>query len=114
MNCVDELDIELLPEDYAQHDMAFKIIVIGDSFVGKSSLTIRAVREKFDSNYSTTIGFEFCSFNLKINDKVVKLQIWDTCGQEVYRSLVKNFYKNCGCAIIVFAIDKYVNFNSYK
>lgn len=101
-----ETDIEYLPEDYSQHDLAFKIIVVGDSFVGKSSLTIRAVRESFDTSYNTTIGFEFCSFNVRIKEKVVKLQIWDTCGQEAYRSLIKNFYRNCSCAIVVFSIDK--------
>lgn len=106
MKMTEETKIEFLPEDYAQHDLSFKIIVVGDSFVGKSSLTIRGVRDAFDTSYNTTIGFEFCSFNIRINDKVVKLQIWDTCGQEAYRSLIKNFYRNCSCAIVVFAIDK--------
>ena len=52
----------------------------------------------------STVGFEFFSFNVKIKDKVVKLQIWDTCGQEIYRSLVTNFYRNSSLAIIVYSI----------
>ena len=51
------------------------------------------------------MGFEFLTFNLRINSKVVKLQIWDTCGQEVYKSLISNFYRNCSLALIVYAIN---------
>ena len=105
-----ELSLELLPEEYSHYDLSFKIIIIGDSFVGKSCLTLKATKNIFETNYSTTVGFEFCSFNIKIDDRVVKLQIWDTCGQEIYRSLVINFYRSCSCAVIVFSIDKYVFF----
>ena len=104
-----EINYELLPEDYPQYDMSFKIIVIGDSFVGKSCLTSRATKNVFYESFNTTVGFEFFNFNLKIIDKVeklIKLQIWDTCGQEIYKSLVINFYRSCSCAIVVFSIDK--------
>ena len=101
----DEYDIELLPEDFAQYDLSFKIIVIGDSSVGKSCLTMQAVRKNFVDLYQATLGFEFLTFNLRINKNVVKLQIWDTCGQEVYRSLISNFYRNCSLALIVYAIN---------
>ena len=86
--------MELLPEDFAQYDISFKIIVIGDSGVGKSCLTTQAVRNNFQEFYQATVGFEFLTFNLRINNNVVKLQIWDTCGQEVYKSLISNFYRN--------------------
>ena len=101
----DEFKIELLPEDFAQYDISFKIIVIGDSSVGKSCLTAQAVRNNFVEFYQATVGFEFLTFNLRINSKVVKLQIWDTCGQEVYKSLISNFYRNCSLALIVYAIN---------
>ena len=100
-----EFNIELLSEDYPQYDLCFKIILIGDPNVGKSSLTTQAVRNYFLEYYQTTVGFEFLTFNLTINNSVVKLQIWDTCGQEVYRSLITNFYRNCSLAIIVYAIN---------
>ena len=61
--------------------------------MGKSCLSIQAVKHKFETNYSTTVGFEFFSFNVKLNDEVVRLQVWDTCGQEIYRSLISNFYQ---------------------
>ena len=101
----DEFNIELLPEEFAQYDMSFKIIVIGDSNVGKSCLTSQAVRNKFIDFYQTTIGFEFLTFNIRMNSLVVKLQVWDTCGQEVYKSLISNFYRNSSLALIVYAIN---------
>ena len=107
----EEFSIELLPEDFAQYDISFKIIVIGDSSVGKSCLTTQAVRNNFIEFYQATVGFEFLTFNLRINSNVVKLQIWDTCGQEVYKSLISNFYRNCSLALIVYAIN---NRNSFE
>ena len=101
----DEFKIELLPEDFAQYDISFKIIVIGDSGVGKSCLTTQAVRNNFEEFYTATVGFEFLTFNMRINNNVLKLQIWDTCGQEVYKSLISNFYRNSSLALILYAID---------
>ena len=74
--------------------------------VGKSCLSMKATKNVFEQNHCSTVGFEFFPFNVRINDKIVKLQIWDTCGQEIYRSLVTNFYRNSSLAIIVYAIDK--------
>ena len=107
----DEFNIELLPEDFAQYDISFKIIVIGDSGVGKSCLTTQAVRNNFEEFYTATIGFEFLTFNMRINNNVLKLQIWDTCGQEVYKSLITNFYRNSSLALILYAIN---NMDSFK
>ena len=67
---------------------------------------MQATKKKFENNYLATVGFEFFSFNIKFNEKVIKLQIWDTCGQEVYRSLITNFYKISSLAIIVYSIDE--------
>ncbi len=97
---------ELLPEDYSQYDNMFKVIVLGDSFVGKSCLTIKATKNYFQQDFNSTVGFEISSFNIKFGNQVVKLQIWDTCGQEIYRSLISNYYRNCSCSIIVFSIEK--------
>jgi len=106
MDNQDELNCEVLPDDYTQYDLSFKLIVIGDSGVGKSCLTQKATKNVFESNYQATVGFEFFTFNVKINDKVIKLQIWDTCGQEIYRSLITNFYRNSSLAMMVYSIDK--------
>ena len=77
--------------------------------VGKSCLTLKATKNVFEDNYNATVGFEFCTFNVRMNGTVIKLQIWDTCGQETYRSLITNFYKNSSLAFMVYAINKYIN-----
>jgi len=110
----EKFSYEILPDDYTQYDLSFKIIVIGDSGVGKSCLTNKATKNKFDDNYNATVGFEFFTFNIRINDKIVKLQIWDTCGQELYRSLITNFYRNSSLAIIVYAVDKKSSFENIE
>ena len=58
-----------------------------------------------------TVGFEFFAFNIKIDGKVIKLQIWDTCGQEIYKSLISNFYRNSSLAVLIYAIDNKESFN---
>ena len=105
---------EILPEDQINFDLSFKIIVIGDSGVGKSCLTNNAVKNIFDDAYNATVGFEFFTFNVKINNKVIKLQIWDTCGQELYRSLITNFYRNSSLAFMVYAINSKESFEDIE
>ena len=56
-------DYEILPDDYPKYDLSFKIIIIGNSGVGKSCLSIQATKHKFETNYAATVGFEFFSFN---------------------------------------------------
>jgi len=107
----EDFKIEMLPEDYPQYDLSFKLIFIGDSGVGKSCLTTKAVKNNFEEYYQATVGFEFLTFNMKVNDKVIKLQIWDTCGQEIYKSLISNFYRNSSLAVLIYAIDNKESFN---
>ena len=107
-------EYELLPEDYTNFDISFKLIVIGDSGVGKSSLTNNAVKNVFEESYNATVGFEFFTFNVRMCGKVVKLQIWDTCGQELYRSLITNFYRNSSLAVIVYAINSKETFENIE
>ena len=102
--------VENLPEDYPQYDLSFKLIFIGDSGVGKSCLTSKAVKNTFEDYYQATVGFEFLTYNLKLNDKVIKMQIWDTCGQEIYKSLITNFYRNSSLAIVTYSIDSKESF----
>ena len=106
----DKLKVEVLPDDYAQYNISFKMIVIGDAGVGKSCLTKKAAKGYFEEVYSATVGFEYLTFNVKINDKIIKLQIWDTCGQELYRSLVKGFYRNSSIVAMVYAINNKESF----
>ena len=105
------LKYEILPEETTKFDFNYKIILIGDSSVGKSCLTIRATKDSYLNNYTPTVGFEFFNLNLKIKEKNIKLQIWDTCGQEKFRSLISNFYRNSSLAIIVYSIIDPESFN---
>ena len=103
---------EILPNDYTQYDIAFKVIVIGDSGVGKSCLSNKATKNIFDESYNATIGFEFFVFNIKLNEITIKLQVWDTCGQELYRTLITNFYRNSSLAILVYEINSKQTFEN--
>ena len=107
-----DFNYEILPEAYNKYDLIFKIIIIGDSGVGKSCLTQMAIKNNFDSVYQSTIGFEFFVLNIKIGEKVIKLQIWDTCGQEIYRSLISNFYRNASLAIMVYSVTDRKSFEN--
>ena len=103
--------IEILDEQEKKYDLNFKIIVIGNIGVGKSCLSLKATKGIFIEEYTSTVGFEFYCFNVKINNKIVKLQIWDTCGQEAYRSLIMNFYRNSSLAIVVYSVEDKTSFN---
>ena len=102
-----EFDI-LSPDIYKEldPDLTFKIIVIGNSGVGKSCISIRATKNVFETDHIATVGFELFCYNILIKEKILKLQIWDTCGSENYRSITTNYYRNSSLAIIVYAIDE--------
>ena len=105
----DIIKIELLNEsEVSQNDnfINFKLIIVGDSGVGKSSLLMRAVQNRFDENYHATIGFEFLLMHFQVNELKVKLQIWDTCGEEMYRSLIQGFYRNTSLALVVYDVNR--------
>ena len=110
----EDLKYEVIAEEFSEYDLSFKIIVVGDSGVGKSCLTMKGTKNHFEECYSPTVGFEFFTFNIRINDKNIKLQIWDTCGQEAYRSLITSFYRNASLAILVYSIDNVNSFNNIE
>ena len=103
----DDIKIELINDNklLETNFISFKIIIVGESGVGKSSLLKRAVKGKFNEIYQATIGFEFLLLHFKVNELKFKLQIWDTCGQEMYRSLVQGFYRNTSLALIVYDVS---------
>jgi small GTP-binding protein len=109
-----EKNIELLNKKDNESDLTFKIIVIGDSFVGKSCLMIKAVKNIFDPEYKSTVGFEFLDYSINLENYNIKLQIWDTCGQETYRSLISSFYHSSALAILVYAINNLKSFENLE
>ena len=109
-----EIQCEVIKHDLGQYDLCFKLIIVGDCGVGKSCLTIKAIKNYFEELYAPTVGFEFLSFSIKINEQAIKLQIWDTCGQEAYRSLINSFYRNSSLAILVYSIDNMKTFSNLE
>ena len=104
----EEIEIKKLePNQISERDefINFKTIIVGNSGVGKSSLLKRAVQRKFTDHYQATIGFEFLLLYYEINGVKIKLQIWDTCGEEMYRSLVQGFYRNTSLTLLVYSIS---------
>jgi len=85
----------------------YKVVIIGDAAVGKTSLVTRITQNKFISNMNSTIGASFTSCDLNIENKNIRLNIWDTAGQEKFRSMVSMYYRNANFCIIVFDITKY-------
>jgi len=95
----------------------FKIIIVGNTGVGKSSLLLKYTRDIFSTNYEPTIGVDFGSLVVHIPDSnnehtPVKLQIWDTAGQERFRTITKSYYKNTCGVIIVFDLTNKESFNA--
>ena len=89
-----------------------KYVIVGDASVGKSNLLLRYTHGEFREEYQLTIGVEFGSNNLVINNSIYRIQIWDTAGQENFRSITRSYYKNSACALIVYDITRRVSFES--
>ena len=94
------------------NEKKYKIIWIGDTGVGKTCLLIKALKNLFEKENKSTLGFEYYDINIKLkNNKQILLQTWDTCGQESYKSIANIFYKRVKLAILVYSID---NRNSFE
>ena len=98
-----ENKIEILGKEI-KPDLKFKVIIVGNMSVGKSCLTLRATEGIFKENLGSTVHLSVSTFNVKINNTKISLQIWDTCGQEKYRALIRSYYTNSSLAIIVYSV----------
>lgn len=92
----------------------YKIILIGDSGVGKTNLLTKYLKNEFDQNSKSTVGVEFGSKLITFGDDTIKLQIWDTAGQERFRSITSAYYKGAKGAIIVYDITKEESFKNVR
>lgn len=91
-----------------------KFIIVGDANVGKSCLLLRFIDNKYRDNHDITIGVEFGMKIIKLDDKRIKLQIWDTAGQEAFRSIIRCYYRNSAGVILVYDITNRQSFNNVK
>ena len=95
-----------------EYDLMFKILLLGDSGVGKSSLLLRYTKNEFNTDIRSTIGVEFAVKFLKIDNFQLKVQIWDTAGMERYRSITSAYYKGAKGVIIVYDICRQKSFEN--
>ncbi|KAH0944082.1 hypothetical protein HID58_003719, partial [Brassica napus] len=100
-------------EDNQGEEYLFKIVLIGDSAVGKSNLLSRFSRDEFDTNSKATIGVEFQTQLVEIEGKEVKAQIWDTAGQERFRAVTSAYYRGAFGALIVYDITRSSTFETH-
>ena len=94
-----------------QADKKYKIIWVGDSGVGKTCLLTKALKNFFDQEIKSTLGFEYFNITINLKDKKILLQTWDTCGQESFECIVNIFYKRAKLAILVYSIDDRKSFD---
>ncbi|KAK1409424.1 hypothetical protein QVD17_35950 [Tagetes erecta] len=95
-----------------EYDYLFKIVLIGDSGVGKSNILSRFTRNEFCLESKSTIGVEFATRTLQVEGKTVKAQIWDTAGQERYRAITSAYYRGAVGALLVYDITKKQSFEN--
>ncbi|TYH35335.1 hypothetical protein ES332_D13G186400v1 [Gossypium tomentosum] len=96
------------------YDFLFKVVLIGDSGVGKSNLLSRFTRNEFSLESKSTIGVEFATRSIRVDDKVVKAQIWDTAGQERYRAITSAYYRGAVGALLVYDVTRHVTFENVE
>jgi len=96
------------------YDHLFKLLIIGDSGVGKSSLLVRFADNHFSGNYITTIGVDFKIRTIEIQGERVKLQIWDTAGQERFRTITSTYYRGTHGVIVVYDVTSGESFANVK
>lgn len=89
----------------------FKYIIIGDTGVGKSCLLLQFTDKRFQPMHDLTIGVEFGSRMISLDNKQIKLQIWDTAGQESFRSITRSYYRGAAGALLVYDITRRETFN---
>jgi len=104
----------MLDDEEKNFDYMLKYIIIGDSSVGKSNILMKYLKGKFYEEFQPTIGVEFGAKNLEIDKKIYRIQIWDTAGQEIFRSITRSYYKNSVCACVVYDITNKQSFENIK
>ncbi|CAI0437667.1 unnamed protein product [Linum tenue] len=98
----------------SEYDYLFKLLLIGDSSVGKSCLLLRFADDSYVDSYISTIGVDFKIRTVEQDGKTIKLQIWDTAGQERFRTITSSYYRGAHGIIIVYDVTEMESFNNVK
>lgn len=104
--------MEPLSDDHTPFDIIWKVVLVGDSGVGKTNLLSRFTRNEFNAESKSTIGVEFATRNVQIKGKTIRAQIWDTAGQERYRAITSVYYRGAVGALVVYDITKPLSFEN--
>ena len=105
-----EEDVSLLQKEY----LRFKLIIVGDTGVGKTNIIGKYIADSFNENTKSTVGVEFFTKSFKINEDYIKLEIWDTAGQERYKSITSAYYKGSNGALLVYDITRTATFDDIE
>lgn len=97
-----------------KYDYLFKLLVIGDTHVGKSCILLRFADDKYTDDFISTIGVDFKVKTIELDNKIIKLQIWDTAGQCRFRAITSSYYRGANGIIIVYDITNLDSFNNIK
>lgn len=103
-----------LAQEDDEYDFLFKVVLVGDSGVGKSNILSRFTRNEFNLQSKATIGVEFATRSINVEGKTLKAQIWDTAGQERYRAITSAYYRGAVGALLVYDITKGESFNNLE
>ena len=95
--------------DSDDYDNSIKVILLGDSYVGKSSLLNRLINNEF-SEQQATIAIESRTYTISLNEYSIRMQIWDTAGQEKFNSIISNYYKGTDVGIFIYSITLFLDF----
>ena len=100
--------------DYDDGLQSYKVVIVGESGVGKTSIISYYINEAFDISTSSTVSVTYVSKEINCNGRNIKFEIWDTAGQEKFRSLTRIFYKNSNVAFLVYDITNRSTFEEIK
>ena len=116
MNRIETSDYrtEIVKDLSTKNDIFAKIEIIGDSKVGKTTILSRIIKNTFKEEYIPTVGYEFNTYLIKVNEIVLKMQIWDMCGDKNYRSALFNLYRNAVIGILVYSVCSRESFNNLE
>ena len=109
-----EITIKEYKSLYEKETYKFKIIVLGDSGVGKTNIIYRYIKDTFNTNSKATVGVEYLVKTFRVNNDIIKLEIWDTAGQERYKSITSAYYRGSLGALLVYDITRLSTFEDIE
>ena len=106
--------VEYIGEKFSKDLISYKIIFIGRYGVGKTSIIHKLMNKKFDKEYEPTMSIDIKNIQVKINDKIIQINIWDSCGNDKFALNTPNLFKNVSIAIMVYAINDIKSYEELK